>query len=309
MKMPKKWTIMIMPTSIEGGHNITVTSLSLIVGLVTLCTLIATSLTIFGTYTHRWRQHYIGQINSLENKIAARETRLANLSKEFGAVLVLEDKLRVIAGLESRHETIGQPGMGGREYPAESPDSTDMGATTEAQALSPIFWSGDENQDTETFLLAITAARDSFREILNTFEKEQDRLSNIPSINPVYSGDAWISSGFGYRRDPINGARRFHDGVDIVAPRRTPIIAPADGKVTFSGWREGTGRTIEIKHGYGYRTRYGHNDKLTVRKGDTVRRGDTIALLGNSGRSTGPHLHYEIRENGKLLNPYRYVIE
>ena len=96
---------------------------------------------------------------------------------------------------------------------------------------------------------------------------------------------------------------------DIVAPRKTPIIAPADGVVTFAGWREGLGRTIEIRHGYGYRTTYGHSEKLMVKKGERIERGDTIALLGSSGRSTGPHLHYEIRQNSKLTNPYRYVIE
>ena len=156
---------------------------------------------------------------------------------------------------------------------------------------------------------AAIAVEDGFSEILEAFEKEQERLSSIPSINPVLSPDAWISSGYGYRRDPISGERRFHEGIDIVAPRKTPIIAPAGGVVTFSGWRDGIGRAIEIRHGFGYRTTYGHNQKLMVKKGYHVKRGDVLALLGSSGRSTGPHLHYEIQLNGKMVNPYRYVIE
>ena len=94
-----------------------------------------------------------------------------------------------------------------------------------------------------------------------------------------------------------------------MAPRKTTIIAPADGLVTFAGWRAGLGRTVEIRHGYSYRTIFGHNEKLSVKKGDRVERGDMIAQLGSSGRSTGPHLHYEVKLDSKTQNPYTYVID
>ena len=170
------------------------------------------------------------------------------------------------------------------------------------------FLSRNNQLSTDELLREINAAHEGFSEILDAFEREQERLSSIPSINPVYSPEAWISSGYGYRKDPITGNRRFHDGIDIVAPRKTSVIAPADGEVTYAGWRDGLGRMIEIRHGYGYRTTYGHNEKLMVKKGASVKRGDPVALLGSSGRSTGPHLHYEIRINGKLTNPYKYLI-
>jgi murein DD-endopeptidase MepM/ murein hydrolase activator NlpD len=266
------------------------------------------ALVLFCTY--QWKQGYVTRIAMLEKKREAGEIQFARLGEEFQSILVLEDKLRTIAGLEPRKETDASAGMGGQEHPqSELPETGEMVSNSADDITPPAFVPGNTTVNVDLFLARMGTVRESFGEILDTFETEEERLSSIPSINPVYSADAWISSGFGYRKDPINGARRFHDGIDIVAPRRTPIIAPADGTVIFAGWRDGLGRMVEIKHDYGYRTKYGHNDKLTVKKGDTVKRGDTIALLGSSGRSTGPHLHYEIQQDGKLLNPYRYVIE
>jgi murein DD-endopeptidase MepM/ murein hydrolase activator NlpD len=165
------------------------------------------------------------------------------------------------------------------------------------------------NRSVQELLEGSLELKDRFAEVLDVFERESARLSSIPSINPVSSQEAWVSSGFGYREDPISGSRRFHDGCDIVAPRGTPVIAPANGIVTFGGWRDGMGRMVEIEHGHGYTTTYGHNDKLLVKKGDLVNRGDLIAYVGSSGRSTGPHLHYEIRLNGRLVNPWKYLVQ
>jgi murein DD-endopeptidase MepM/ murein hydrolase activator NlpD len=307
--MQKKWTIIVVPNSTDEGFNVTIGLQSLRIGLLSLCLLAVIILAVSVNFILDWRHGYMDQIARLERRAKASEARLAGLNSEFKNVLILEDKLRAIAGLEPRHEIQGKAGMGGQENPELMEAEYMPPEMEEAIPYPPSFIADETAMDTDTFLEAILSARDSFSEILVSFEKEQDRLSSIPSINPVYSPDAWISSGYGYRKDPINGARRFHDGMDIVAPRKTPVIAPAKGKVMFAGWRDGLGRMVEIKHGYGYSTIYGHNDKLTVKKGDTVERGDTIALLGSSGRSTGPHLHYELRKDGKLLNPYRYVIE
>ena len=305
--MQKKWTIMVVPNTTDAGFSITVRAQAVRISLLSLCLLAVILLAVSVSIIHNWRHEYVDKIARLERKATATEARFTRLNAEFGEVLVLEDKLRAIAGLEPRHNIEGQAGMGGQEDP-NLQEAEEAIPAMDGPIAYPSFISDDE-METDAFLEAIMVARDSFSEILNTFEKEQDRLSSIPSINPVYHPDAWISSGYGYRKDPINGARRFHDGMDIVAPRKTPVIAPAKGVVTFAGWRDGLGRMVQIKHGYGYTTIYGHNDKLMVKKGETVNRGDTIALLGSSGRSTGPHLHYEIHKDDKLLNPYRYVIE
>ena len=118
-----------------------------------------------------------------------------------------------------------------------------------------------------------------------------------------------FSSGFGVRRNPVSDRIKMHEGLDIANPPGTPIQAPADGTVTFSDTKPGYGRTLVIDHGYGIETWYGHNSKLLVARGQKVRRGDNIALLGSSGRVTGPHLHYEVRVHGIPVDPLTYILE
>jgi murein DD-endopeptidase MepM/ murein hydrolase activator NlpD len=115
-----------------------------------------------------------------------------------------------------------------------------------------------------------------------------------------------LTSGFGYRTHPITGVRRLHAGVDIGAPTGTPIVAAADGRVTFAGWRGGYGKTVLIDHG-NLVTLYAHQSAVGVRAGQTVRRGETIGRVGSTGQSTGPHLHFEVRVNGRPRDPLPYL--
>jgi murein DD-endopeptidase MepM/ murein hydrolase activator NlpD len=117
----------------------------------------------------------------------------------------------------------------------------------------------------------------------------------------------WFSDGFGWRKDPRNGERRFHRGIDIVADRGTPILAPADGLVARASRAPDYGKMIDLSHGYGYVTRYGHLSEILVRPGQSVRRGDVIGRVGSTGRSTGPHLHYEVIRDGRRVNPWKYL--
>lgn len=126
-----------------------------------------------------------------------------------------------------------------------------------------------------------------------------------PSGRPIENG--WISSPYGSRADPFTGQAAFHEGIDFAGKIGTPIIAVASGVVVFSGTRKGYGNMLEINHGKGYATRYGHNSKLMVEAGDTVRKGDQIGTLGSTGRSTGPHVHFEVLRNGHHINPTRFV--
>jgi len=126
-------------------------------------------------------------------------------------------------------------------------------------------------------------------------DERKIKLFATPTIRPI---KGWITSPFGYRDGPSDGAERFHEGVDIARPLGTPVVAAADGVVTFSGTYTSYGWMVIIDHGFGLTTRYGHNARNLVQVGDEVKRGEAIAHLGNSGRSTGPHLHYEVRLNG-----------
>ena len=128
----------------------------------------------------------------------------------------------------------------------------------------------------------------------------------VPFANPLKSAYRFTSS-FGYRRDPKTGGRRMHNGVDFAAGKGTDIFAPADGVVTYAGWQSGYGNYIKIKHEFGLETRYGHLSRIRVKKGQRVSRGQQIGDMGNTGRSTGTHLHYEVRVNDKPVNPMNFI--
>ena len=135
---------------------------------------------------------------------------------------------------------------------------------------------------------------------------QEEKLSSTPTIAPVIGV---ITDGFGSRKDPFTGRRAYHHGLDLSGRRGTPIKAPADGVVVFAGRKGGMGRMIRISHGFGYQTAYGHLDKILVEPGQDVHRGDEIGLLGNTGRSTGPHLHYEVLKDGLYVNPLYYILD
>ena len=127
----------------------------------------------------------------------------------------------------------------------------------------------------------------------------------IPSGKPVEDG--WLSSKYGKRNDPFTGKQEFHKGLDFAGKKGSEVIVVGDGVVTWAGKRSGYGNLIEVSHGNGFVTRYGHNQKHLVEVGDTVRKGQQIALMGSSGRSTGPHVHFEVMRDGKTVNPARYI--
>ena len=127
----------------------------------------------------------------------------------------------------------------------------------------------------------------------------------MPSGKPVKKG--WMSSGFGKRTDPFRGSKSFHRGLDFAGKRGSDVVAVASGIVTRAKKVAGYGNVVEIKHADGYSTLYGHNKENLVKEGEMVSKGQTIALLGSTGRSSGPHVHFEVHHNGKIVDPLRYV--
>ncbi len=147
----------------------------------------------------------------------------------------------------------------------------------------------------------------SFDFLASESSEQKDRATHIPAIQPVPEKYLrTMASGYGARRDPVYGTMKFHEGMDFSAPIGTPVYATADGVVTYSKWHSGYGNLVEINHGYNYTTRYAHLSKLIATPGQTVHRGDLIGLVGNTGKSTGPHLHYEVRYRGAPQNPINY---
>jgi murein DD-endopeptidase MepM/ murein hydrolase activator NlpD len=153
----------------------------------------------------------------------------------------------------------------------------------------------------------LAAQSTSFDEVFELTKAKQDMLKSIPSIQPVSNRDLKrIASGFGYRMHPIYKILKPHPGIDFAAPKGTEIYATGDGIVERVAWTGGYGKAIMIDHGYGYKTRYAHCSKYNCRVGQKVKRGDLIGFIGNTGQSTGPHLHYEVLKNKKPINPINF---
>lgn len=147
----------------------------------------------------------------------------------------------------------------------------------------------------------------SFDEVVNMCKTHDEMLKSIPAIQPVSNKDLrQTASGYGTRIDPIYGTTKFHSGMDFSAPSGTDVYATGDGVVIKSGWETGYGNTIEIDHGFGYMTRYAHLKDYKVKKGQKVVRGEVIGHVGSTGKSTGPHLHYEVHVKGQIVNPINY---
>ena len=164
-----------------------------------------------------------------------------------------------------------------------------------------------KTQKVDLLSLQLYIQSNSFEELIDFCKTHEDKLRKLPAIQPVSNKDLKrTASGYGWLLDPIYKTRRFHEGMDFSAAIGTPVFATGDGKVIASGYQQGYGNTVEIDHGYGYKTVYAHLHKIKVKKGATVSRGDEIGEVGNTGKSTGPHLHYEVRLKGKPMNPVNY---
>lgn len=147
----------------------------------------------------------------------------------------------------------------------------------------------------------------SFNEIAEMAKSQEAMMDNIPAIQPVLNKDLkHVASGWGFRIHPIYHTRKFHYGMDFSAKTGTDVFATGNAKVSYVGWRQGFGNTVILDHGYGYQTLYAHLFKSLVRVGQKVKRGDIIALVGNTGASVGPHLHYEVHQNGHPVDPRNY---
>ena len=167
--------------------------------------------------------------------------------------------------------------------------------------LTPIAYSAKNRAPTPSEMRANAILTEM--DALNLYRMAADK---VPFATPVGAG-VRLTSDFGYRRDPFNGGTRMHNGIDWAGRHGTPIAASAEGVVTFAGWQSGYGRMVKIRHAFGIETRFAHLARIDVRVGQKVSRGDRIGAMGNSGRSTGTHLHYEVRVGGKAVDPMTYI--
>lgn len=233
-----------------------------------------------------------------------RVDKLGQQVKEFSTEMSrlerFANKLRVITDIgESPAPDERDWGVGG-PYGLSS-QSFVTSLEREAGAMADRLLDGLGELDQQAKLQAV-----GFQQLDEFFKNQKSLLSSTPSIWPVRG---WVTSGFGMRKSPFTGLKEKHHGWDVGGRLGSSIRASADGTVVVVGVKSGYGKMMEIDHGYGITTRYGHNSKNLAKVGDRVKRGDLIALLGNTGRSTGPHLHYEVILNGVSVNPKNYILE
>jgi murein DD-endopeptidase MepM/ murein hydrolase activator NlpD len=232
-----------------------------------------------------------------QNQIVSFSNKIEALTSQLTALRGFEQKIRIIANLDTADEGAGLFGVGG-----STPDDMDPMVMVKKDYQGLV---RDMHVKIEEIDQASHSQQESFSSLFSQLEGKRNLLAATPSIRPV---KGWITSRFGHRASPFTGRKEFHRGLDIANREGTPILASADGIVTYAGRKGLMGNMVAIDHGFGMMTRYGHLKTILKKKGARVKRGETIALMGNTGRSTGPHLHYEVRLNGVAVNPINYFL-
>ena len=299
----KRYTVMVIPSHGSGARRFAISRRTVAVATLLALALLGTSAYLLAD--RATLEHNLSRLEPLMERAQAQRTVLDRMNermREMDQSLVrlrkLEEQLRIMASLK----------------PAERGTDLGVGGVTRSDLLDK----ADKLPDAEKLVVGrlsrqfldmerrATEQERGFKEVYEAFREKRVLLAHTPSILPV---KGWVTSTFGSRNSAFTGGREFHAGVDIVARVNTPIRAPADGVVITSGRESGYGNIVEIRHMQGIITRYAHNHRNLVRVGQKVRRGDVIAEVGNTGRTTGPHLHYEVRLNGVAVNPMLYILE
>lgn len=303
----KSYTILVVPDRSAATRKFRVQA-NLLVRLAWTVGIFA--LLLVGMVVHYFM--VVGQVG--ENRVLSEENaqlrtqlklvheRVAHISQTLDRVERFDQKLRALTQLNDpeRNLAIGPLPADDRQQGDEDPEEAASGhrAQPEDTAFLP----------SKLDSLAAEASGDeqSIQQLTRYFQDQKDLLASTPSIWPARG---WVTSDFGIRTDPYTSERSMHRGLDIANEIGTPVFAPSDGVVIFDGTEGGYGNVLVLDHGYGVRTRYGHLSKILVRLGDKVKRGQQVAGVGNTGRSTGPHLHYEVRINGIPENPRKFILE
>jgi len=224
------------------------------------------------------------------------QTRLDSLDQYVGTLQTQDDAIRTYANLPEIDQDVKNLGIGGTRYDKTS--ELDYLLPEEENTVSDLLF------DVDQVARKIKLQRLSTENLYNAIRTNAEEIQSTPSIIPVEGG--YFTDGFGWRYDPFNQERRFHYGQDISARRGTPIHAAADGVVQYAKRRSSFGLVVAIDHGFGYKTLYAHMDKMDVAAGDRVTRGQKIGEVGNTGRSTGPHLHFEVHLDDIPMQPRDY---
>jgi len=260
---------------------------------------------LFGGYSYLFSLiNSSRSVSSLKNENEILKEKLSEitllyqeLDNELNTLINGNEELRIAANLPPISEEVRKLGFGGGSFDnslefLKSPNSLEIQKAVEL---------------TEELTRKIDFEKTNYKEISDKLNQNKELFSSMPAVKPCTGSLAY--HGFGMRKHPILNKVRMHEGIDIIASTGTEVFAPGKGKVVFAGYKGSYGLTVEIDHGFGYRTLYAHLSKTLVKKGKVVERGDLIAKTGNTGLSTGPHLHYEVEHKGIKQDPAKFIFD
>ncbi len=337
----KKWTVMLVPHDRGSTRTIILSNLHFVTLVVVLVLLTFTSTFFYQRHQimasraqnleRAHRELVLESARLLESKQdveaideairlreaemrAEYEATIKTIQAELADLYALEMHARDNFGLMPRgaRPQDGASGAGGNEGRGGAPTSRGvfaMNNNLSERLRPPQIIDGMAAPSADMLLEEIQLRTQSFHELVSGMELEIDRIERIPSIWPLANGAGRKSSQYGYRRDPFNNRLRHHDGLDLAAPHGTVVRASAKGVVVGSAYENYLGNTVRIDHGNGMETVYAHLASRSAQRGEVVLRGQPIGRVGSTGRSTGPHLHYEVHVNGKTVDPEQYITD
>lgn len=271
--------------------------LYIFVGMLVLSWLLLATGGYFGKHLY---DDYL-ELREENTYLLQKERELESLRHTMERIRKDENTIRSFLGLEKSEEETTGLGQGGEP----SPDLSTI-APLDAMASGSVPFPAKPRK--VSALQRAKRLEADLLELVETMRNQRETWDSTPSIIPLEVTDYWFSSGFGWRRSPFTGLKEFHNGLDISGRKGTPIIAPADGKVIKRGYDKYLGKYLKIDHGRQVITTYGHLSAYNVSAGQKVERGDIIASMGNSGLSTGHHLHYMIKVKDRCVNPLHYIL-
>ena len=341
----KKWTVMLIPHDRSSSRTLTVSSVHFWVPVACLAVLVFACAFLFlrqWTMSQRYestRQEAIAarqqpvmstaeqeELQALREEIvelreesgvlratseadrAAYREGISSVTARLNEVLEVESQVRTVTGLAPRQqvapaEPIAADGQGG---PPEG-FGTMVLARQDVRLRPPFLIYGMSRPSADLIIQEMDLRAGSLNELLKDIENQRDRIERTPSVWPLVARTGKITSDFGWRKDPFSRRLRHHDGVDFGAPTGTKVMATAKGTVVEAGWQKYYGNVVRIDHGNGLQTLYAHLSKTLAKVGDFVMRSDIVGLVGSTGRSTGSHLHYEVREDGSPVDAGQYL--
>lgn len=303
------YTIMIVPENASKAKQFHVPAWMVRMALFTLPVLVLVAVTLFLDYRFVAQQVFENRELQSENRrlrqsVQLYQNRMQSLESSLDRIENFSARLKMITNLMDQ-ENLSQY----IELPVPNANSIISSQMDESESDSPELATAKKtiDEDFQSLTLSSMKLEQNLHDLYELLSDQKSFLNALPTRKPAHG---IFTSGFGIRVSPTGGGReKMHEGLDIANLVGTSISAPAQGTIVFAGRKAGYGRIVIIDHGYGLETWYGHTSRIVVKPGDRVKRGQQIALIGNSGRSTGAHVHYEVRVHGIPVDPLNYILE